>query len=123
MQEAPKTFSARPDGRVIKKLQPDEPGARRWAKTYGEQLVCVRYRVDAASERRQTTVELVVDEGPTLASLAVGVAVAWAEVELRDMIKQHGGRWDASSRLWMIRFDTARRLGLADRIVNLPRRE
>ena len=111
---------ARADGRVVKKLRPSEPGARQRAKISGDQLLGVRYRMDSKRQRRQTTVELVVDEGPTMASLLVRVAVAWAETELREKLKCHGAKWDASSRLWTIRLDVARALGLADRIVNLP---
>jgi hypothetical protein len=40
--------------RVSKKRSPDGP------------QVCVRYRVDPARQRRITTLELVVDEAPTL---------------------------------------------------------
>src|SRR5688572_28271220 len=54
--------------RVIKKLAPSQPGALRWAGKYGANLICVRYRLDATGERRYTTMELLVDEAPTLAS-------------------------------------------------------
>ena len=50
--------------RVIKKIDPQAPGARRWAAAYGEKLVCVRYRLDPQRQRRLTTVEIVVDEAP-----------------------------------------------------------
>ena len=38
--------------RVIKKLQPQDAGARRWAAQFGDRLVCVRYRVDPQRQRR-----------------------------------------------------------------------
>lgn len=103
--------------RVIKKLAPHGPGARRWAAEYGERLVCVRYRIDPARQRRITTVELVVDEAPTLGSVRVGVRVAWAETELRERVKAAGGKWDTGSRLWMLALSTAQKLGVKDRIV------
>ena len=48
---------------VIKKMQPGQPGTKRYIRQYGESLICVRYRRDAANARRLTTVELIVDEG------------------------------------------------------------
>ncbi|MBI5721281.1 MAG: hypothetical protein HZC37_26725 [Burkholderiales bacterium] len=103
--------------RVIKKLQPQDAGARRWAAEFGDRLLCVRYRVDPQRQRRQTTVELVVEEAPTLASVRVGVRVAWAETQLRQRVKAAGGKWDASAALWLLPLGTARQLGLVDRVV------
>jgi len=77
----------------------------------------VRYRVDAERQRRQTTVELVVDEAPTLASARVGLRIAWAEKELRQRVKEAGGRWDAQAGMCMLSLGIARQLGLADRVV------
>jgi hypothetical protein len=102
---------------VIKKLLPQAPGARRWAAKFGDRLLCVRYRVDAQGQRRHTTVEIVVDEAPTLGSERVGPRIGWAEKELRQRIKAAGGKWDASAGLWMLPLGTARQLGLMERIV------
>lgn len=106
-----------PAARVVKKLAPEDAGARRWAAEYGERLLCVRYRVDPQSLRRQTTVELVVEDAPTLASVRVGVRIAWAETELRQLVKAAGGKWDAAAALWMLPLGKARQLGLVDRVV------
>lgn len=106
--------------RVIKKLQPQDAGARRWAAEFGERLLCVRYRVDPLRQRRQTTVELVVEDLPTLSSVRVGVRVAFAETELRQRVKQAGGKWDAAASLWTLPLGKARQLGLVDRIVAMP---
>lgn len=103
--------------RVIKKLQPQDAGARRWAGEFGERLVCVRYRVDPVRQRRQTTVEIVVDEAPTLASVPVALRVAWGETEVRQAVKAAGGKWDATAGMWRLPLGQARQLGLADRIV------
>ena len=103
--------------RVIKKLMPQDAGTRRWAAEFGDKLLCVRYRVDAERQRRQTTVELVVDEAPTLGSARVGLRITWAEKELRQRVKEAGGKWDAGAGLWMLPQGIARQLGLADRIV------
>ena len=103
--------------RVIKKIDPQAPGARRWAAAYGEKLVCVRYRLDPQRQRRLTTVEIVVDEAPTLSSVLVGVRVVWGEKELARTVRAAGGTWDPASKLWMMTLGQARGLGLVDRIV------
>ncbi len=103
--------------RVVKKIDPLAPGARRWAATYGEKLVCVRYRVDPKRQRRLTTVEIVVDEAPTLNSVRVGVTVAWGEKELGRAVRSAGGTWDPAAKLWMMTLGQAKSLGLVDRIV------
>jgi hypothetical protein len=103
--------------RVIKKLDPQAPGARQWAATYGEQLVSVRYRVDQQRQRRQTTVEIVVDEAPTLNSVRVGVRVAWGEKEVARKAREASGTWDPNAKLWMMTLGQAKETGLVDRVV------
>jgi hypothetical protein len=49
-------------GKVIKSLQPGQPGTKKWHKKFGKRLVCVRYRGNARRRVRSTTVEIVVDE-------------------------------------------------------------
>jgi hypothetical protein len=49
---------------VIKTLRPGDSGTKKLTKRYGEKLICVRYRKDQATQRRFTTIELIVDEGP-----------------------------------------------------------
>jgi len=48
---------------VIKKMQPGQPGTRRYTHQYGESLVCVRCRRDSTRSCRITTVELIVKAG------------------------------------------------------------
>jgi len=103
--------------RVIKTLQPEDAGARRWAAEYGDRLVCVRYRMDLKRQRRKTTVELVVEDVPRLGALPVAVQVAFEETALRQQVRAAGGTWDARAKLWRLPLDTARRLGLTERIV------
>ena len=45
-------------------LQPGQKGTKKLYDRYGDQLVCVRYRYDAARQRRLKTVELIVEEVP-----------------------------------------------------------
>lgn len=102
--------------RVIKKLDPNRPGARRWAAQYGDALVCVRYRVDAQRQERQTTVEIVVDRAPLLNAVRVGLQIAREELDLRRAVKAAGADWDPVARVWRLPLGEARRLGLTHRI-------
>jgi hypothetical protein len=43
-------------------LRPGQKGTRELLKSYGDQLICVRYRYDKARGKRYKTVELIVDE-------------------------------------------------------------
>lgn len=106
--------------RVIKKLDPQAPGARRWAATYGEKLVCVRYRIDPNQQRRLTTVEIVVDEAPTMNSVRVAVRVEWGEKDLGRAVRSAGGTWDPAAKLWIMTLGQAKSLGLVERIVVGP---
>lgn len=47
--------------RVLRKLSPQQVGALKLARRFGDLLVCVRYRHDPDRQVRYTTVELVVD--------------------------------------------------------------
>lgn len=99
MPHSPPVPRAAGIARVIKTLRPQDPGARRWSAEFGDRLLCVHYRVDAERQRRQTTVEQVVDDALTLASARVGLRIASAEKELRQRVKEAGGRWDAQAGL------------------------
>ena len=53
---------SRKAGRVMKTLQPGQPGSQRWLKRYGDRLVCVRYRGNPKRRVRSTTVEIIVEK-------------------------------------------------------------
>lgn len=103
-------------GGVIKRMAPGASGTRRLTERFGESLVCVRYRENAAQGLRYTTVEIIVDQRPfdTPEDL---VRVAYAETALRHKIKDAGGRWDAELKLWRIPRSAVRALGLIGRVV------
>lgn len=108
------------DTRVAKKLGPRQAGALRWARQYGDALVCVRYRLSTDRRRRYTTVEILVDHAPTTASrddAIIGIRVAPGEVALRERVKAAGGRWDAHSKLWRLPQRQVKTLLLTDRVV------
>jgi hypothetical protein len=106
---------------VIKKLGPNQHGALRWAAKFGASLLCVRYRVDAEGGRQYTTVELLVDVGPTPASreeaTPVALRIGYAELDLRQRVKAAGAQWDKQERVWRLSRRQAKALGLLERLV------
>ena len=106
-------------------LKPGQKGTKRLLAQYGDRLICVRYRYDAQRKMRFKTVELLVAERdwePPRPSIAldqiVGLRVAFAEVAVRDRVKQAGGTWNPERRLWQLRYDRVVALDLNHRIVN-----
>ena len=119
-RRSPKSSSSR----VRLHLRPGQKGTKQLLAQYGDRLVCVRYRYDPQQKKRFKTVEFLVAERewelprPRFAlDRIVGVRVAFADVAVRDRVKQAGGTWDPQRRLWALRYDRAIALGLDDRIV------
>jgi hypothetical protein len=50
--------------KTLRKLQPGQPGTKRFVEKYGEGLICVRYRYDSTNMKRITTVELIAEVTP-----------------------------------------------------------
>jgi hypothetical protein len=103
-------------------LRPGQRGTKKWAKQYGDRLVCVRYRYDEQRRLRYTTVEIIVGEAawapPEPAPDAiVGLRLAREEVTFQRAIRTAGGQWDRAQRVWRIRYDQVVALGLLDRLV------
>lgn len=113
---------------ISKKLSPGQPGTKRYMRQFGDALVCVRYRTHPATATRYTTVEIVVDEkqrpkdispGGIEETTLVAVTVAFNETELRQRVKQAGGKWDQARKVWLLTYGDARKLGLHGRIRKL----
>lgn len=104
--------------RITKKLAPIQPGAIKLARRYGEQLVCVRHRVDPSGTTRVTTVELIVEQAPISAKphQIVGVRIEFGEGQLQSVVKAAGATWDKQAKVWRMPLKVARRLNLRDRI-------
>ena len=116
---------------VTAKLKPGQEGTRRLVRTYGERLVCVRYRLDRAAGKRYKTVEIIVDEQPWTPGVRVArsrraareipgdvlVRIAYAESALRETVKAARGRWVPSEKRWRLPYEKAIALKLCDRIV------
>ena len=108
--------------RTTLNLKPGKKGTRRLLAEYGDRLVRVRYRYDEQRKKRIKTVELIVDEtdwqpGARIKPDAlVGIRVRWGEADVASRVRQAGGIWDRSKRLWFLRYDGAIELGVDDRI-------
>lgn len=105
-------------------LRPGQRGTKKLVERFGERLLCVRYRYDPRRRRRVTTVELVVAEVPweprrpaLEASALVEVRIGYQEHELRQRIKDAGGRWNPETRLWSLPGADVKALGLERRVV------
>lgn len=104
--------------RVIKTIAPGERGAKALAAVYGEQLVCVRHRLDPHGRVRLTTVEVVISatRRQLRPSPTVAVVLPFDAHELRQRVVAAGGRWDPIDKVWRLRRATAMALGLRQRI-------
>ena len=110
--------------RVRLHLKRGQKGTKQLLAQYGDRLICVRYRYDAQRKKRLKTVELLVAErdweplrSPFAPDQIVGLRVPFADVAVRDRVKQAGGTWNPQQRVWKLRYDRANALGLEDRIV------
>jgi hypothetical protein len=113
--------------RVRLHLKPGQKGTKQLLAQYGDRLIYVRYRYDAQRKKRFKTVELLVAERdwepprPRVAhDQIVGLRVAFADVAVRDQVKQAGGTWNPERRVWQLRYDRVVALGLNSRIVDEP---
>jgi len=112
------------NGAVTRTLWPPAPGTKRWQQLYGEALVCVRHRHDAAGLRRVITVELAVGAvarrrgQPALQDRArYPVQLVAGERELKAALKIRQAWWDPESGCWYVYGSTIRELHLEDRIL------
>ncbi|MDD3529478.1 MAG: hypothetical protein PHS77_06335 [Gallionellaceae bacterium] len=110
---------------ISKKLAPGQPGTKRYQRQFGDALVCVRYLIHPETARRYTTVEIVVDEkrlpafpapNDTAEETLVALAIAYGETDLRQRVKQAGGKWDQDRKVWLLPYGIACKLGLHGRI-------
>jgi len=92
-------------------LKPGQRGTKSPSKKYGDALLCVRFRYDAASRQRLKTVELIVEReewtpppprytADTLVPLHINVA----DMQARLQAKAAGGRWNPEKQLWFVKY-------------------
>ena len=107
--------------------RPGQPGTKKLMQTYGDDLVCVRYRYDEELRQRIKTVEIAVDRAewdirrPANDDEFVDVRGAEGEDLLRRAVLLAGGRWQETGDLWRLRRREAAALGILTRIMRKPR--
>ncbi len=105
-------------------LKPGQPGTKQLVDKYGDRLVCVRYRYDAARQKRYKTAEIIVEEsswippdaepaGDALVELVIGKT----EGALQQRVREAGGRWNGVRGVWELRYADVVALGLTGRLV------
>jgi hypothetical protein len=103
---------------VAKKIKPNQRGAIKLARTYGPELLCVRYRENPERSERLTTVELVVER--TVIQKRDDPEVAFKlrldEWELRRWAIAQGARCNGRTHMWHLRRSEVLRKGLKSRI-------
>ena len=107
------------------KLKPGQRGTKTLTEQYGDALVCVRYRYDAATRTRIKTVELIVDKKQLSSTKQshkdkeiVAVQIAYGEKELGNKIRSLGGRWDTDVKLWYIPYGQVKGTELEKHIIS-----
>ena len=107
-------------------LKPGQKGTKHLVEQYGDRVICVRYRYDAARKKRIKTVELVVAEADWEPRFApdeiVALRVAFSDIATRKRVKQAGGTWNPDRTVWHLRYDRVVALGLRRRIAPLRHR-
>lgn len=109
--------------KVVRTIRAGEAGSQKFLRQYGENLVAVRYRKSSALNTLFTTIELIVDTRDASPRTAdnprrwVAVRVNFDEFELRNSIKNHGGRWSVKEKVWVLEYSQAVVLNLNARII------
>jgi hypothetical protein len=106
--------------KVLSVRKPGQRGTKKLVAQYGSRLRAVRYLYDRRTGQTLRTVELVLvapTVGPCELNLAdlVGVRIAFHEIELREKLRQLGGRWNPHDKVWIIRHQHLETLGLQNR--------
>lgn len=97
---------------VAKTYRPDKDGAKRFARRYGSQLVCVRQRLSHDGTMRHTTVELLVESTPVAsrARSLIALRLPPNAKRLRRLLLAHGAQWRPQQRYWLLAHLVAKNL-------------
>ena len=107
-------------------LLPGQPGTKKYQKKYGDKLVCVRYKYDIYRNEKIKTIELIVDRQEWQPDATkyppnkiVNIRINYGEIELARKVKNLGGIWNRSKKLWQIPYRQVEILRLQERIVKM----
>ena len=105
--------------RVAKTYAPDQNGAKRFARRYGEQLVCVRHRLSDDGSVRHATVELLVESTPVAsrARTLVAVKIGASDKNTRTLLMACGAQSVPKEKYWLLPRMVVKNLRLLKNVV------
>ena len=105
--------------RVAKTYAPDQNGAKRFARRYPDQLVCVRHRLSDDGSLRHTTVELLIESTPVAsrARTLVAVKIGASDKNTRTLLMACGAQWVPKEKYWLLPRMVAKNLRLLKNVV------
>ena len=105
--------------RVAKTYAPDQSGAKRFTRRYGDDLVCVRHRLSPDGRLRHTTVELLVESTPVASRARMLVAIRHPRLDkpTRALLLACGARWMTDKQYWLLQRIVAKNLRLLRHVV------
>jgi hypothetical protein len=114
---------------VEKTLRPGADGTAKYVNRFGDQLVCVRHRLDRQANKRYTTVELILEERERtshhLRPYRAGpddvcqLRVQAHERAMIELVRRANGRWEPETRTWLVASMEVERHCLWDRVVKV----
>ncbi|CAD5373042.1 conserved hypothetical protein [Rubrivivax sp. A210] len=104
---------------VAKTYAPDQNGAKRFEKRYGDKLVCVRHRLSDDGTVRHTTVELLIESTPVAsrARSLVAVKIGASDKATRTLLMACGAQWVPKQKYWLVPRMVAKNLRLLKNVV------
>ncbi|MBF0102441.1 MAG: hypothetical protein HQK77_16175 [Desulfobacterales bacterium] len=107
-----------------RKILPGQAGTKSLMEKYGDDLICVRYKYDEKDMVRIKTVELLVEKSTWIKNIkkdsknkVIGVKIDYAEMELRAKVREAGGKWNRTKKVWELPMADIVMLNLESRIV------
>ena len=90
--------------RVAKTYSPEQNGAKRFALRYGDDLVCVRHRLNETGTVRHTTVELRVESTPVVSRqrTTIAVRIPPTDRQTRTVLMSCGALWQPEQKYWLL---------------------
>ena len=100
-------------------------GTKKLTDAYGDRFLCARYRYDPVRKKRIKTAEIIVEEihwkpnsyEGLLPNLKATIRIDIQESDIRQTVKQAGGRWNPALKLWELPLPTVYELDLENRLV------
>jgi hypothetical protein len=104
---------------VAKTYSPEQNGAKRFARRYGEQLICVRHRLSDDGTIRHTSVELLVESTPVAcrARMLVAIKIGASDRATRTLLMAYGAQWMSKEKYWLVPRIIAKNLRLLRHVV------